>query len=955
MSHVLKPASNHENRHHGNRISQNNHLAKKEEYAKSRSEVIQKLIMTKEQNKEEAQRREKEKKEREEKRQNTFRIPKKKPEQNVDVEKLINSLFDDTETPDEDSQPCIPEKKDDKPKTDALISRKNHSTGSSSLKEETHSSSSNGLSHNNKDLKGNTSGKQSSSLHSHEAAKGSTSDKHSSSSQSHKDSKGNTSDKHSYSSHNHEASKGSTSDKHSSSSHSHKDSKGSTSDKHSSSSHSHKDSKGSTSDKHSSSSHSHEDSKGITSDKHSSSSHSHKDSKGNTPDKHSSSSHGLTDSKRNTSDKHSSSSHSHKDSKGNTSDKHSSSSHSHKDSKGNISDKHSSSSHSRHNNPKSSDPSKHSEHKSGTSSTEIRSSSSSQDHKHKSSSGTSKSSSGGSKSHDSERSRKEASSGETKHSSINSSSSKSHSSSKPKEPVLSKLELKSSPSSSSKDGTQHQPSLSDQQPIVLNKHHLNPTVERQASSTLSEKEQILARLQAIKQRTLEAIHKENSGKGRRGKGERAQRKTKTEVKQDDKSKSVEFIKDIVSSEDEDDVYKGVPDALDIMLSERNAKLEKEKISRMAKQAWERAMKKDAGEPEKEVKVKKHKSSNKDVSRTHKHNRSGSNDKKNNNKTKESSLSPRHDTIKPSPKPKKPVIVRHSVQSSAPPMDFKAILEMAEKKQKEAAKPLAAIPKKKREEEERPLTQEEKDRRDRKKTREYQDWLKFGGKPPAKPNNSSDEDELPALSSENNHDKRQTPQHSALNDKNKTLSGSSKQSLDKQGLNKDGSRNHQATANGGMKNKHKNITVNENVLVCGPGSDDEEPEEKSLNPFDRILNQFKKKRPAQQTQSAVPAKKGRFEDSEEEEEEDYDPDMDDFIDDGDDHEPDYSKEIKQLFGYDKSKYKYERDEDLSDMEADYATVMKEEKLSAKLGLMEDLEDMRKEQEELKRKAMLKKRK
>lgn len=56
-----------------------------------------------------------------------------------------------------------------------------------------------------------------------------------------------------------------------------------------------------------------------------------------------------------------------------------------------------------------------------------------------------------------------------------------------------------------------------------------------------------------------------------------------------------------------------------------------------------------------------------------------------------------------------------------------------------------------------------------------------------------------------------------------------------------------------------------------------------------------------------------------------------------------------------RYKHERDDDLSDMEADYATVMKEEKLSAKLGLMEDLEDMRKEQEELKRKAMLKKRK
>lgn len=44
-----------------------------------------------------------------------------------------------------------------------------------------------------------------------------------------------------------------------------------------------------------------------------------------------------------------------------------------------------------------------------------------------------------------------------------------------------------------------------------------------------------------------------------------------------------------------------------------------------------------------------------------------------------------------------------------------------------------------------------------------------------------------------------------------------------------------------------------------------------------------------------------------------------------------------------------------MESDYRTVMKEEFVSKKLGLLEDLEDMRKEQEELKLKAMRKKRK
>lgn len=44
-----------------------------------------------------------------------------------------------------------------------------------------------------------------------------------------------------------------------------------------------------------------------------------------------------------------------------------------------------------------------------------------------------------------------------------------------------------------------------------------------------------------------------------------------------------------------------------------------------------------------------------------------------------------------------------------------------------------------------------------------------------------------------------------------------------------------------------------------------------------------------------------------------------------------------------------------MESDYKTVMKEEFISKKLGILEDLEDMRMEEEENKRKAMRKKRK
>jgi len=42
--------------------------------------------------------------------------------------------------------------------------------------------------------------------------------------------------------------------------------------------------------------------------------------------------------------------------------------------------------------------------------------------------------------------------------------------------------------------------------------------------------------------------------------------------------------------------------------------------------------------------------------------------------------------------------------------------------------------------------------------------------------------------------------------------------------------------------------------------------------------------------------GRIEDSDEE----YDSELDDFIDDGPDEAEDYSKHIKEIFGYDKSR-------------------------------------------------------
>lgn len=83
---------------------------------------------------------------------------------------------------------------------------------------------------------------------------------------------------------------------------------------------------------------------------------------------------------------------------------------------------------------------------------------------------------------------------------------------------------------------------------------------------------------------------------------------------------------------------------------------------------------------------------------------------------------------------------------------------------------------------------------------------------------------------------------------------------------------------------------------------------------------------------------------------HDSELDDFIDDGpEEGAEDYSKYISEIFGYDKSKYR-DIDEDDAGMESNFAQQLKEEYVSAKMGLMEDLEDIRMEALEKKRKAL-----
>lgn len=100
----------------------------------------------------------------------------------------------------------------------------------------------------------------------------------------------------------------------------------------------------------------------------------------------------------------------------------------------------------------------------------------------------------------------------------------------------------------------------------------------------------------------------------------------------------------------------------------------------------------------------------------------------------------------------------------------------------------------------------------------------------------------------------------------------------------------------------------------------------------------------------PSKRLRIEDDDSE----YDSEMDDFIDDGDEEE-DVSSHIRDIFGYDKQKYRDLDDEDDAAMESNFAQVQREEYISKKIGIQEDLEDMKLEAIEKRRKMLAKKRK
>ncbi|XP_036115942.1 protein SPT2 homolog [Molossus molossus] len=85
---------------------------------------------------------------------------------------------------------------------------------------------------------------------------------------------------------------------------------------------------------------------------------------------------------------------------------------------------------------------------------------------------------------------------------------------------------------------------------------------------------------------------------------------------------------------------------------------------------------------------------------------------------------------------------------------------------------------------------------------------------------------------------------------------------------------------------------------------------------------------------------------EEEDDDYDSEMEDFIEDEGESQEEISKHIREIFGYDRKKYKDESDYALRYMESSWKEQQKEEAKSLRLGMQEDLEEMRREEEEMK---------
>lgn len=125
--------------------------------------------------------------------------------------------------------------------------------------------------------------------------------------------------------------------------------------------------------------------------------------------------------------------------------------------------------------------------------------------------------------------------------------------------------------------------------------------------------------------------------------------------------------------------------------------------------------------------------------------------------------------------------------------------------------------------------------------------------------------------------------------------------------------------------------------------------RGMSSWDRIIADMQKKPVKKNLKKIEKTNRELKEDYDDYEEDEYDSEMEDFIDDESDEEESYtnkkkySKTIQEIFRYDPKRYKAIDEEDIDDMETDYHSQLKEEKRSLKMGILEDLEELKKEAE------------
>ncbi|RNA27284.1 SPT2 -like protein [Brachionus plicatilis] len=133
-----------------------------------------------------------------------------------------------------------------------------------------------------------------------------------------------------------------------------------------------------------------------------------------------------------------------------------------------------------------------------------------------------------------------------------------------------------------------------------------------------------------------------------------------------------------------------------------------------------------------------------------------------------------------------------------------------------------------------------------------------------------------------------------------------------------------------------------------------PNHPSLSAWDRIMSDMKKNPSIKKTLGKKNVNNNESDEGEyEDEEEEYDSEMEGFIDDEEEDNEEYRKYIRKMFKYDPTRYKDE-DDDIDNMETDYHSLQREEKRSLKLGIMEDIEEMKREAE-MERRRLEKKKK